>query len=349
MLKELPVVNEANAPWLAWQDAADEPTEPVKGVAAGRFERPRGPKPEWLKVRARMGPNYQKLRGLMRGLGLHTICEEAKCPNIYECWEEGTATFLILGSICTRACGFCNVLTGKPTELDWMEPFRVAEAVETLGLKHAVVTSVNRDDLADGGAAVFAKTIEEIRRRVPDCSIEVLIPDFEGNWDALKLVMDARPDILNHNIETVARLYRRVRTKAVYERSLELLQRAKDMDPEVLTKSGIMVGLGETKAELLETMRDLVSSGTDILTIGQYLRPTLRHLPVVRYYTPEEFEELRVAGEAMGFRHVESGPLVRSSYRAGRQTEELGSITRPKQEGADQNGEASEQPQPAVG
>src|SRR5690606_4589825 len=251
------------------------------------------------------------------------------CSSDLECWEEGTATFLILGNICTRACGFCNVLTGRPTELDLAEPARVAEAVERLGLQHAVITSVNRDDLADGGAAIFAETIREIRRRLPDCSVEVLIPDFEGNWDALQMVMDARPDILNHNVETVPRLYRRVRTKADYARSVELLRRAKAMDGEVLTKSGIMVGLGETKDELLAVMRDLVEARVDILTIGQYLRPTLKHLPVVRYYTPAEFDELREAGEAMGFRHVESGPLVRSSYRAHHQTETLGSITRP--------------------
>lgn len=356
MLREIPLLNAdvdvaAPEPLVGPATGAGEPevpTEPVKGVSQGRFQRPKGPKPDWLRVRAKMGPNYQRLRGLMRGLELHTICEEAKCPNIYECWEEGTATFLILGNICTRACGFCNVLTGRPTELDLAEPARVAEAVERLGLQHAVITSVNRDDLADGGAGIFAETIREIRRRLPDCSVEVLIPDFEGNWDALKMVMDARPDILNHNVETVPRLYRRVRTKADYARSVELLRRAKEMDGEVLTKSGIMVGLGETKDELLAVMRDLVEARVDILTVGQYLRPTLKHLPVVRYYTPAEFDELRAAGEAMGFRHVEAGPLVRSSYRAHHQTETLGSITRPRGgEGAPAEPKAATRP--AVG
>src|SRR5690606_29568223 len=270
-----------------------------------------------------MGSNYQRLRGLMRGLQLNTICEEAGCPNIYECWERGTATFLILGNICTRACAFCNVITGRPTELDWAEPARVADAVAQLGLRHAVITSVNRDDLADGGAQIFAETIREIRRRVEGCSVEVLIPDFEGNWDALATVMEARPDILNHNLETVPRLFRQIQPWDSYELSLELLRRAKEIDPYVLTKSGVMVGLGERMDEIVDVMRDLVKVNVDIVTIGQYLPPSQRHAPLDRYYTPEEFAELKRIGEELGIRHVESGPLVRSSYHAGEQLEQL--------------------------
>jgi lipoic acid synthetase len=258
----------------------------------------------------------------MRTLDLHTVCESARCPNMGECWEHRTATFMILGDICTRSCGFCAVPSGKPAgPPDEDEPRRVAEAVEQMGLRYAVVTSVNRDDQPDGGAGIFAETIREIRRRVPGCRIEVLIPDFRGDWKALETVMAARPEVLNHNTETVPRLYRQVRKGAVYERSLELLRRAKEVAPTVSTKSGLMLGLGEDKLEVLATMRDLVAQGTDILTIGQYLQPTREHLPIVRYVHPDEFAEYKELGEAMGFKHVESGPLVRSSYHAFEQEE----------------------------
>lgn len=276
-------------------------------------------KPEWLKVRLTANENFQELKQMMRRKTLHTVCEEARCPNIYECWANRTATFMILGDICTRACRFCAVKTGLPTELDWQEPERVAETVAKMGLKHAVVTSVARDDLKDGGAAVFAETIRAIRKRNPLTGVEVLIPDFQGDWDALKTVMDARPDILNHNVETVRRLSDRVRARAKYDRSLELLRRAKEMQPDIPTKSSIMVGVGEEWAEILETMDDLRANRVDILTIGQYLQPTRKHLPVVRYYTPEEFVQLKEEGLKRGFSHVESGPLVRSSYHAHEQ------------------------------
>jgi lipoyl synthase len=278
-------------------------------------------KPPWLKVRFPGGENYMRLKSIMREGGLHTVCEEAHCPNIGECWEAGTATFMILGDTCTRACGFCAVKTGRPGALDRLEPMRVANAVREMGLTHAVVTSVNRDDEPDGGASIFAATIRWIRRLSPGTSVEVLIPDFVGNWDALATVMDARPEILNHNTETVPRLYRRVRPKGRYERTLELLRRAKEMDPEAITKSGVMVGLGETKHELLTVFADLVERGVDVLTVGQYLRPSAKHLPLVRYYHPDEFAELREDALALGFRHVEAGPLVRSSYHAERQVE----------------------------
>ncbi len=281
-------------------------------------------KPEWLKVRFPGGPNYMRLKGLMREKRLHTVCEEARCPNIGECWQAGTATFMILGDTCTRACAFCAVKSGRPLPLDMGEPIRVAQAVRRMGLTHAVVTSVNRDDRPDGGASVFAATIRSIRRLSPGTSVEVLIPDFMGNWEALATVMGERPEILNHNTETVPRLYRRVRPKARYERSLELLGRAKEMDPEGITKSGVMVGLGETKHELLLVMADLVDVGCDVLTVGQYLRPSAGHAPVERYYRPEEFEELAEAGRRLGLRHVEAGPLVRSSYHAERQVARLG-------------------------
>jgi len=281
-------------------------------------------KPEWLKVRFPGGPNYLRLKGLMREKRLHTVCEEAHCPNMGECWEAGTATFMILGDTCTRACGFCAVKSGRPQSLDSVEPMRVAQAVRSMGLTHAVVTSVNRDDEPDGGAAIFAATIRWIRRLSPGTSVEVLIPDFLGNWYALATVMRERPEILNHNTETVPRLYRRVRPKGRYERTLELLRRAKAMDPEGLTKTGVMVGLGETKHELLKVMTDLVDVGCDVLTIGQYLRPSAKHLPLERYYRPEEFQELAEAGRALGLRHVEAGPLVRSSYHAERQVAGLG-------------------------
>jgi lipoic acid synthetase len=275
------------------------------------------PRPAWLRVRSFGGPNYQELKRIMRTLDLHTVCESARCPNMGECWEHRTATFMILGNICTRACGFCAVPSGKPLgPPDEEEPYRVAEAVEKMGLRYAVVTSVNRDDQADGGARIFARTIEEIRRRVPGCKVEVLIPDFRGVWAALEIVVAARPDVLNHNTETVPRLYRRVRRGAVYERSLELLRRAKQMAPDMPTKTGLMLGLGETREEVLTTLEDLVAQGTGILTLGQYLQPTREHLPVVRFVHPDEFAEFKRLGEQMGFRHVEAGPLVRSSYHA---------------------------------
>ena len=276
-------------------------------------------KPPWLKVRFPGGPNYIRLKGLMREERLNTVCEEAHCPNIGECWEAGTATFMILGDTCTRSCGFCAVKTGRPGALDRLEPMRVASAVREMGIGHAVITSVNRDDEADGGAEIFAETIRWIRKLSPGTSVEVLIPDFVGNWEALAAVMAAQPEILNHNTETVPRLYSRVRPKARYERSLELLRRARELDPGVTTKSGLMVGLGETKHELLLVFADLVDNGVDALTLGQYLRPSRKHLPMVRYYAPEEFEELKSEALALGFRHVEAGPLVRSSYHAERQ------------------------------
>jgi lipoyl synthase len=273
------------------------------------------PRPEWIRARAPHGPSYDGLRELMRGLRLHTVCEEAHCPNLGECWNRGTATFMILGDVCTRACGFCAVKTGLPGAApDPDEPRRVADAVARLQLRHAVVTSVNRDDQPDGGAAVFAATIRAIRERVPACTVEVLIPDFKGRWDALALVVDARPQLLNHNVETVPRLYRQARSGANFERSLELLLRSKRSG--LLTKSGIMLGLGEEWPEVEETIRAIREPGTDVLTIGQYLRPSPQHLPVRRYYTPEEFERLRAFALSLGYAHVESGPLVRSSYHA---------------------------------
>jgi lipoyl synthase len=276
------------------------------------------PRPDWIRARAPQGPEYERLRGLMRGLELHTVCEEAHCPNLGECWSRGTATFMILGDVCTRACGFCAVQTGLPGRPpDPDEPARVAEAVARMRLRHAVVTSVNRDDQPDGGAGIFAATVRAIRERVPGCAVEVLIPDFKGKWDALQLVLDARPDILNHNVETVPRLYRLARSGASFPRSLELLERAKSQG--LLTKSGVMVGLGEELEELEETFRAIRGSGTDVLTVGQYLRPSPQHLPVRRYYTPAEFEELRAFALSLGYAHVESGPLVRSSYHADQQ------------------------------
>jgi lipoyl synthase len=280
----------------------------------------RKPKPEWLKVRAPGGPNYRHLLGLVQKQRLHTVCESARCPNMGECWERGTATFMILGDICTRSCGFCAVKTGRPTELDLQEPERVAEAVSQMRISHAVITSVNRDELKDGGADIFRRTILAIRECTPHVTIEVLIPDFKGCREALEAVMSAKPEILNHNVETVPRLYRRVRPQAKYPRSLEVIRRAKEMDPEVLTKSGLMVGLGEEYQEVQQVMRDLTQHNCDILTVGQYLQPTRRHLPVERFWTPEEFARIKQDGMRFGFRHVESGPLVRSSYHAESQT-----------------------------
>ena len=273
-------------------------------------------RPEWMRVTARLDGDYLELKKLMRGLDLHTVCEEANCPNIYECWGMGTATLMILGDKCTRACSFCNVTTGKPTEFDVFEPFRAAEAVAAMNLSHAVITSVNRDDLADGGAGIFAQTIVESRRRSPGTEIEVLIPDFKGDRDALQTVMDARPEVLNHNTETVLRLQRDIRTSASYGRSLALLWRAKQMYPEGLIKSGLIVGMGETREEVLATLADMRAVGIDIITIGQYLRPTSRHRPIHRYVHPDEFADYKVFGEGLGIPHIESGPLVRSSYHA---------------------------------
>jgi lipoyl synthase len=281
------------------------------------------PKPPWLKVKAPGSPNYLRLKRLVREQQLHTICEEALCPNIGECWQQLTATFLILGEICTRNCGFCAATHGRPTELDLAEPERVAKAICELGLAHAVITSVNRDDLADGGAQIFAAVIHRIRERSPDCSIEVLVPDFRGSEAALSTVVDAAPTILSHNIETVPRLYHEVRPGSGYEQSLELLAVARRMAPGLVTKSGVIAGFGETWQELLRTMADLRRVDCDILTLGQYLRPSYGHLPIRKYYTPEEFAELKVIGDEMGFKYVESGPLVRSSYHARGQAEEV--------------------------
>jgi len=278
-------------------------------------------KPEWLRARAPMGENYHELKKLARTLDLHTVCESAQCPNIGECWNHKTATFMLLGNLCTRRCGFCAVPKGAPEPIDWDEPRRVAEAVARLGLRHAVVTSVNRDDDNLGGARVFAETIREIRRQAPGCRVEVLIPDFQGHDDCLQVVLDARPEVLNHNTETVPRLYRAVRSGARYERTLRLLGNVKKMSRGILSKSGVMVGLGESMAELLDVFRDLAAQQVDILTVGQYLRPSRDHLPVARLYTPAEFAYMKEEALKMGFRHVESGPLVRSSYHAHEQTE----------------------------
>jgi lipoic acid synthetase len=278
-------------------------------------------KPAWLKAKAPVGENFHNLKKLARGLGLHTVCESAQCPNIGECWNHRTATFMLLGDICTRRCGFCAVPKGKPAPIEWDEPRRVAEAVAILGLQHTVVTSVNRDDDNLGGARIFAETIRQIRELSPGCRVEVLIPDFQGLDLALKIVLDAQPDVLNHNTETVPRLYRAVRSGARYERSLRLLENAKRLAPATITKSGVMVGLGETSAELVDVFRDLGSRGVDILTVGQYLRPSLDHLPIARFYTPDEFHYLKEQALRFGFRHVESGPLVRSSYHAHEQAQ----------------------------
>ncbi|CUA80482.1 lipoyl synthase [Anoxybacillus suryakundensis] len=279
-------------------------------------------KPEWLKIKLNTNEHYTGLKKMMREKQLHTVCEEARCPNIHECWAvRRTATFMILGDVCTRACRFCAVKTGLPTELDWQEPERVAESVRLMNLKHVVVTAVARDDLKDGGAAVFAETVRAIRRKNPLTTIEVLPSDMGGVYENLKALMDARPDILNHNIETVRRLTPRVRARATYERSLEFLRRAKEMQPDIPTKSSLMVGLGETKEEILETMDDLRAVGVNILTIGQYLQPTKKHLKVEKYYHPHEFMELKEIALAKGFSHCESGPLVRSSYHADEQVQ----------------------------
>jgi lipoic acid synthetase len=284
---------------------------------------PRVPKPDWLKVRAPGSENYLRLKGLMRDLGLHTVCEEANCPNIGECWHHGTATFMILGGICTRSCAYCNVTHGRPDSADPHEPVKVASAVHAMGLDYVVVTSVDRDDLDDCGASQFASTIRETRARSPHCRIEVLIPDFKGEEAPLRTVLDARPDVLNHNIETVPRLYRTARPGGRYERALQLLERSRGYAPDIPTKSGLMVGLGEEWDEVVQTLRDLSAAGCRIVTIGQYLRPSLANMPMSRYYTPAEFAELKRIGLELGIGHVESGPLVRSSYHAHEQTREL--------------------------
>ncbi len=275
--------------------------------------------PPWFKVPFPGGSNYLRLKNLISRQGLHTICEEARCPNVGECWEYGTATFLILGDTCTRACAYCAVTSGRPAPPDWSEPLRVARAVKTLGLSYAVVTSPNRDDLSDGGAELFAQTIQRIKAKSPECKVEVLVPDFMGSWEALKTVLNAEPDVLNHNIESVTRLFPRVRPKGRYDRSIELLAEVKQLSTGIVTKSGIILGMGETKDEVLETMEDLREAEVEVLTLGQYLRPTEKHMSVDRFWRPEEFAELKVEGKRMGFTHVESGPLVRSSYHAHEQ------------------------------
>jgi lipoic acid synthetase len=285
-------------------------------------------RPDWIKVRAPSGETYLRLQGLMRSKALHTVCEEAMCPNMGECWGSGTATFLMLGDICTRTCGFCDIKHGQPTPLDWLEPERVAQSVKAMELKHAVITSVNRDDRHDGGAPIFAMVIKRIRELHPGCSIEVLIPDFKGSLEALQIVMAARPEILNHNVETVPRLFKAVQPQDHFEWAAATLSNAKKVDPEVLTKSGIMVGLGETIDEIKEVMRHQRNWGVDILTIGQYLQPSKKHLPIERYYTLEEFAEIKEFGLSIGFQWVESGPLVRSSYHAAEQVRKLSIVHR---------------------
>jgi lipoic acid synthetase len=283
-------------------------------------------RPPWIKVRAPSGETYEKVRDMMRSKELHTVCEEAMCPNIGECWGRGTATFLMMGDTCTRSCGFCDIKTGRPNPLDWREPLRIAEAVRSMNLRHVVITSVNRDERPDGGAPIFAMVIRRIRKVQPGCSIEVLIPDFKGNRDALKIVMDAQPEILNHNVETVPRLFRKVQPQDHYEWAMTTLRNAKELDPLVLTKSGIMVGLGETFDEVVEVMHDLAALKVDILTVGQYLQPSKKHLPIDRYYEPTEFDEIKRIGLELGFKWVESGPLVRSSYHAEQQVRGLSKL-----------------------
>ena len=275
--------------------------------------------PEWLKVKMPSGSKYENLKKLMGDQMLHTVCEEARCPNIGDCWERETATYMILGDTCTRACTYCAVKTGSPSGLDLEEPIRLAKTVQTLGLRYAVITSVNRDDLPDGGAFIFGQCISQIKKLSPSCKVEVLTPDFEGNWDSLKTVLDSKPDTFNHNIETVRRIFPKVRAKGNYELSLELLHKAKEIQVNLITKSGIMVGLGETKDEIIRTMKDLRTVDCNLLTIGQYLRPSTKHTPILKWYTPKEFKELEEIGLSLGFSHVASGPLVRSSYHADEQ------------------------------
>ena len=285
------------------------------------FVKPREPKPEWLKVRAPGSENYLRLRGIMRDLKLNTVCEDARCPNIGECWHHGTATFMILGDVCTRACTYCAVAHGRPATLDIDEPRRVGEAVEKMALKYAVITSVDRDDQADGGAGIFAETIREIKTRLPECRVEVLIPDFKGEASPLETVLTAKPDVLNHNTETVPRLYRAVRSGGKYPRTLELLDRSRKYAPGIPTKTGMMMGLGEEKDEVVKVFKDLREVGVSILTLGQYLRPSNDHAVMTRYYTPDEFRELKQIALGFGFAHVEAGPLVRSSYHAHEQAD----------------------------
>jgi len=285
-------------------------------------------RPDWIRVRAPAGDTVDWLHDLMRSKALHTVCEEAMCPNMGECWGAGTATFLMLGDVCTRSCGFCDVKRGRPPALDWLEPERVAQAVKAMNLKHAVITSVNRDDRKDGGAPVFAMVIRRIRQLHPGCSIEVLVPDFKGSLEALNIVMAARPEILNHNVETVPRLFKQVQPQDRYEWAAATLSHAKQLDPEVLTKSGLMVGLGESMEEIKAVMRDQRNWGVDILTVGQYLQPSKKHLPIVRYYTPAEFAEIKEYGLRIGFQWVESAPLVRSSYHAAEQVRALSLVHR---------------------
>jgi lipoic acid synthetase len=307
-------------------DAEDIQDDRARVDQSAAEERPRR-RPAWIKVRAPGGESYEMVRSLMRSKTLHTVCEEAMCPNLGECWGHGTATFLMMGDICTRSCGFCDIKTGRPNPLDWREPLRVAEAVRAMNLRHVVITSVNRDERPDGGAPIFAMVIRRIRQVQPGCSIEVLIPDFKGSRDALKIVMDAQPEILNHNVETVPRLFRKVQPQDHYEWAMATLGNAKALDPLVLTKSGIMVGLGETFDEVVAVMRDLSQPKVDILTIGQYLQPSKKHLPIERYYEPQEFDEFKRIGLELGFKWVESGPLVRSSYRAEQQVRALSQLT----------------------
>ncbi|MEJ2482267.1 MAG: lipoyl synthase [Gemmatimonadota bacterium] len=302
---------------------ADAAPSPSAGGCGGPAPSWPEKKPRWLKVRAPGGDNYRALKQMMRSLGLNSVCEEAHCPNIGECWDSGTATFLIMGDKCTRNCPYCAIAHGRPEELDEDEPRRVAEMIEQLQLRHVVITSVDRDDLPDGGARIFAWTIEEIRARLPGCSIEVLTPDFRGDGEAIERVIEAKPEIFNHNMETVQRLHRTARPGGRYRRSLEVLSTARGLDPDVLIKTGIMLGLGEHADDIRGFMDDALEAGVQILTLGQYLRPTEKHLPIDRYVGPEEFAEWKRTGEALGFLHVESGPLVRSSYHAREQVEEL--------------------------
>ena len=298
--------------------------KPMVPAHAKPHENPAGPRPRWLLAPAAAGENYERLKRLTRVLRLHTVCESAACPNVGDCWNRLSATFMILGNVCTRRCGFCAVQKGPPDSVDYDEPRRVADAVAQLGLRHAVVTSVNRDDRADGGAELFAMMIRAIRERIPDCKVEVLVPDFQGSHVAMEIVLDARPDILNHNVETVSRLYRTVRAGSDYRRSLEMLRYASAAEPSIPTKSGIMVGLGETPDEVRQTLRDLRDHGVGIVTIGQYLRPSADHLAIQKFYAPQEFEALRDYGRRLGFGHVESGALVRSSYHADEGLEAFG-------------------------
>jgi lipoic acid synthetase len=325
-MRELKVLqpNELPLEYAALRRQRDE-IQPLLQERTPENAGPEGRKPPWLKARAPGIGEYTNLKRLMRAKTLHTVCEEAHCPNMGECWGQGTATFIVLGDICTRSCSYCAVTTGMPEGVDEEEPQRVAEAVSAMGLKHVVITSVNRDDLPDGGARIFAETIRAVRRLVPSCSVEVLTPDFKGDLDAVTSVVQARPEIFSHNLETVRRLYRFIRPGARYERALEVLRHSRSIDPSVLAKSGVICGMGETREELIDAMTDLAEVGIEILTLGQYLRPSPRHLPIDRYYTPDEFAQLKRTGEdEIGFKHVEAGPLVRSSYHAREQVESIG-------------------------